>query len=410
MLKLKTLFEQIKGFILKNPKLSALIFVFITALYIFITIEALHFSSAPNFCQKCHPEQGSGPLSEVYTWSKNIHAQAKVECLDCHGAPGFVGYMKAKMGGLYDVYGEFMKPKEHKLAVLKKASDPAYAAKLVPNDRCLFCHSDSYNQKIRAHTWMTIGVKMRTLDGVKNPDFRMSKNMIDVLNDPVRTEVDPKHRTHLDNGINCLDCHLGVAHAGEFKNLTKMQTCFDCHDKARTPKMPANEDCMACHSNPQKVLPKGDFVFNKSSSPVNFNHSSHAVIAKCTDCHSKIFPAKKQATTVTFINHTNGTLCFSCHNGTQASAWSADCTKCHIKPVYPANPIKYTVQGMSPAYFSHQLHAKMFSCDDCHNSIWQMQAKSKKMTMQEMYEGKYCGRCHNAQIAFASTDCMKCHK
>ena len=107
--RLKNIEQQVRNFVSKNPKLTILIILVLIALYTFISIEALHFTSDPGFCQKCHPEQKTGPLSEVYTWKKSAHAAAGVKCLDCHGDVGFIGYMKAKMGGLYDVYGEFLK-------------------------------------------------------------------------------------------------------------------------------------------------------------------------------------------------------------------------------------------------------------------------------------------------------------
>ena len=403
------IFSLVKDFITKNPKLSVLIILILTASYIFINIEILHFTSSPKFCRNCHPAETVGPLGEYYTWSKNIHAYAGVECLDCHGKPGFIGYMRAKMGGLYDVYAEFLKSKDYKLAVLQKASDPTYAARLVPNEVCLFCHSDQFNQSIRKDRWMTIGVKMRKMDGVYNPEFRKKLNMIDVLTEETRGDVEPRHRQHLEKGLNCVDCHLRVAHGGEKRNLTKMQTCFDCHDKTRTPKMPKNEDCTACHRQTERVLPKDPITFKKGSSPVNFNHASHVIGQQCSICHMGIFPMTKGTTTVEFRDHEGGNLCFACHNGQKAFTWK-DCSTCHRgRPPAPPVPIIYKVQGLSPVEFSHNFHAKAFACDSCHLQIWPMQRGIKKMKMEDLYQGKYCGSCHNGNLAFSSMDCAKCH-
>jgi c(7)-type cytochrome triheme protein len=30
--------------------------------------------------------------------------------------------------------------------------------------------------------------------------------------------------------------------------------------------------------------------------------------------------------------------------------------------------------------------------------------------MDEIFKGEFCGKCHNGKMAFAATDCGKCHK
>lgn len=54
---------------------------------------------------------------------------------------------------------------------------------------------------------------------------------------------------------------------------------------------------------------------------------------------------------------------------------------------------------------------KSFKCSECHPSIFKMKAKEEKITMKSIYEGKYCGACHNGNKAFAPQgNCKKCHK
>ena len=76
----------------------------------------------------------------------------------------------------------------------------------------------------------------------------------------------------------------------------------------------------------------------------------------------------------------------------------------------PKGPLTYKVKGMSAVSFSHQLHTGMFKCDECHTKIWPMKKGAKKMKMDDMYAGKFCGKCHNGTIAFETTACDKCHK
>jgi c(7)-type cytochrome triheme protein len=32
------------------------------------------------------------------------------------------------------------------------------------------------------------------------------------------------------------------------------------------------------------------------------------------------------------------------------------------------------------------------------------------MTMDAIYQNKFCGKCHNGQSAFGSSECQRCHK
>lgn len=81
---------------------------------------------------------------------------------------------------------------------------------------------------------------------------------------------------------------------------------------------------------------------------------------------------------------------------------------------YPEAPIVYDkpVRGV---IFSHKAHMdKGLSCDMCHNRLFEMQAKKSQeqsdFVMESLYQGKYCGACHNGSLAFAAnTRCATCH-
>jgi c(7)-type cytochrome triheme protein len=52
------------------------------------------------------------------------------------------------------------------------------------------------------------------------------------------------------------------------------------------------------------------------------------------------------------------------------------------------------------------------TCSDCHNAEMfpKMKQGTVKITMNELYAGKYCGRCHDGKKAFAIKDnCTRCH-
>ena len=409
--RLKNLQQKIKDFVKNNIKLTILIIIALLGIYTFVSIETLHYTSDPSFCKYCHPENRAGLLGEVYTWQMTPHARASVECLDCHGRIGFIGYMRAKVGGLKDVYGEFFKSPEYKLEILRRSSEnPQYAAKLVPSEACMFCHTDSYNQKIRQERLMRVIFTMRKVDGVKNPDFRMSKGLPDVLTEGVRdtARIDPKHKSHYEMGINCVECHLGVVHGGLPQNRPEKQRCFDCHDKVKPSKAPDNYNCRACHMTEESMIPKTPIEFGKGKTAVSFAHDTHVMVSSCSDCHVKLFPMKKGSTKITADEHSAGKYCFSCHDGKKAFSWSS-CKNCHAETPFPKTPITYKPKGIAPVNFSHEFHATVFTCNDCHPKIWPMKKSAKKMSMDAMYEGKFCGACHNEKDAFSITDCSKCH-
>ena len=409
---LKRLEEKSRNLVTKNPKLTILIILGLISFITFISIEALHFSSDPSFCKHCHPSSEPGPLGEVATWEKSIHAKAGVKCLDCHGDPGIVGYMRAKMGGLYDVYGEFIKGPDHKMHVLMSSSNPQYAAKLVENDICLFCHSDAMNKKIRGDRVMSIGISFRLVDRVKNPEFRMQRGLPDILNEGVRStaKVDPHHRKHYDMGVNCVICHAKITHSGITGYRSSMQICFKCHDQRRSEKFnpPADENCLACHKNRESLYPQGPITFGTGDSAVKYEHVVHVEVFGCNTCHMTLFPMKREGVKIAFADHAAGKLCFSCHNGKKAFAY-ANCTNCHAKAPMPKVPIVYKPAGVAPVSFSHEFHTQAFECQKCHTGIWPMKKGAKKMNMDSMNEGKFCGVCHNEKVAFAATDCDKCH-
>ena len=114
---LKNVFDWCKRHIV----IFTIISVVFVVVFGFINIQILHMTSEPEFCHLCHPAQGFGPLAEVDSWEHSAHGDAGVSCLDCHGRPGVVGYVKAKLGGLKDTYMQLTISKEEKL---KNLSNP----------------------------------------------------------------------------------------------------------------------------------------------------------------------------------------------------------------------------------------------------------------------------------------------
>lgn len=70
--------------------------------------------------------------------------------------------------------------------------------------------------------------------------------------------------------------------------------------------------------------------------------------------------------------------------------------------------------GLKPVVFPHWVHSMNYTCKVCHTDLgFQMKAGADDIKMQEIYQGKWCGKCHNGRIAFASSpkgnNCHRCH-
>jgi len=67
--------------------------------------------------------------------------------------------------------------------------------------------------------------------------------------------------------------------------------------------------------------------------------------------------------------------------------------------------------------FSHQFHVDEagMDCESCHDDLFEMEAlavqEQPDFNMLSLSEGRYCGACHDGEMAFsASTRCASCHE
>lgn len=66
--------------------------------------------------------------------------------------------------------------------------------------------------------------------------------------------------------------------------------------------------------------------------------------------------------------------------------------------------------GMRPVVFPHWFHRIRFRCKVCHMELgFKMRAGSNTITMTDIIEGKFCGACHNNDIAWSPENCDLCH-
>ncbi len=81
----------------------------------------------------------------------------------------------------------------------------------------------------------------------------------------------------------------------------------------------------------------------------------------------------------------------------------------------PEDPIIWD-KPVKGVVFEHKIHTmKMeLDCDSCHDEIFEMEAgtaqENEDFTMKSIYDGVYCGSCHDGGDAFAAnTRCTTCH-
>jgi len=204
---------------------------------------------------------------------------------------------------------------------------------------------------------------------------------------------------------------------------------------------------------------------------VEFPHWLHRSKYTCRLCHVDIgFAMVAGETGITELDNERGLYCGSCHDGTIAfgaketkkgGETQENCVRCHsvghsvvpeadfyvfrkdmprerfgngidwvkaeedglIKPVdilahisierpKLKNPEEEELTAkevtMPSIVFSHTKHTVWNGCEVCHPQIFGVKKSANQYTMQEIFDGLYCGGCHG-KVSFPSDDCQRCH-
>jgi len=211
----------------------------------------------------------------------------------------------------------------------------------------------------------------------------------------------------------------------------------------------------------------------KDIAPVVFPHWLHRSKYSCRLCHVDIgFGMKAGSTGVTCEDNKKGIYCGSCHNGKESFSRDGEeviagktvknCDRCHsygknivlkndfyvfrnqfkkerfgngidwlnaeqygrikLKDELPdisipreklADPKDITLLSsearMPTIIFSHKKHAVWSGCELCHPEIFGIKTGAKPYSMQDIFDGRFCGACHGT-VAFPNTDCSRCHR
>lgn len=279
------MWQKIKEFSRKDPLIFTIIIVTIIVGAGFIGVQTMHATSTAEFCKTCHPKEEVGVRGEYYSWTKGVHSEVDVSCLDCHGAPGIEGYLYAHVVvGMKSLYHEILTPEEEVVEHLTHyASTVEGAEKAAFEESCLFCHSDEANQDMRRNRIIKIAGEFRHIDEVIMPEYRQEYGRNDVFTEGVGAGVEPNHALHKDMGLSCFNCHLGIGHSGERFHEPEMATCFECHDENRNvASPPANDDCATCHVA-QKTIQEGTYAEGIEGD------RWYMADLDCSDCHESAF-------------------------------------------------------------------------------------------------------------------------
>lgn len=73
--------------------------------------------------------------------------------------------------------------------------------------------------------------------------------------------------------------------------------------------------------------------------------------------------------------------------------------------------IEAKVPLMYNVIFPHSIHTYWLSCNNCHPKIFLPEAGANPISMEEIFKGQWCGRCHG-KVAFnfwPRSNCLRCH-
>ncbi len=212
------------------------------------------------------------------------------------------------------------------------------------------------------------------------------------------------HREHINKKEmtkNCRACHdalfdLKMKKHFSMADMEKGRSCGACHNGEKAFGL---DKCSACH-RVKEITYKV-----KETGPTHFRHKTHLGSAECGACHPALYASNQKNRRVGMAAMEKGKSCGACHNSKRAFSLK-ECSKCH-----PVRELLFEEKSYGNVLFSHSLHTALFTCIDCHTSLYKTTRSTVKVTMQAMEAGKSCGGCHNGKSAFnVSEKCESCHK
>lgn len=311
--------------------------LFIVAAGLFFVVAigmagTLAATNQPAFCASCHKTMAP----EYTTWAVSSHSE--VNCTACHIKPGLINTLTHKVETL----------REPVLYFTGTWEKPIKPTEKVENENCFACHSE-------------------------NRRYSVSGDLI------------VPHDRHVKAGINCVDCHYGVAHASIYeRGLTGEDA----------PKAP--EEWTEAYA---KTISTKEFSSPDMDTCIKCHHDRGKPVS-CETCHKTIFTPN---------NHKDKDLWKKDH-GLEAEKNVKTCKSCHDygfedKGVKLANPAASYAWGNT---FCTGCHSKAPAGHN--NTTWRNEHK-----LAEAEKGKNnCIACHRPNDKYpdkapAKVSCNQCH-
>ena len=148
-----------------------------------------------------------------------------------------------------------------------------------------------------------------------------AKEYFDVYPTHVRQPIAFTHKVHLQKGMQCTDCHKGVAE-GPDATIPNVQLCMTCHQVIATDKPEIKK--VAAYQKKGEQIPWHRVYWFYQRAHVKFWHGPHIRAGvDCATCHGDM---KQQTVAVRKAGLDMG-FCLGCHRLHKAPT---DCTICHF--------------------------------------------------------------------------------
>jgi len=210
-----------------------------------------------------------------------------------------------------------------------------------------------------------------------------------------------KHTVHLQENGECSTCHNTLFKTGKIPRVSMAameqgKSCGACHNGKKAFGL---DKCASCH-------PVKEITYKvEATGPTHFSHKFHVEVAGCGKCHPALYSVNQQNKRVGMAAMEKGKSCGACHNSKDAFPVK-DCSKCH-----PIRDVVFEDKTLGDVMFRHNNHTGLYTCVDCHTSIYKTTRSKVKVSMQEMEKGKSCGACHDGKTAFTVKEqCKSCHQ
>jgi hypothetical protein len=138
-----------------------------------------------------------------------------------------------------------------------------------------------------------------------------AKDYFDVYPTHERQPIAFTHRVHLEHGMQCTDCHKGVAE-GPDATIPNVQLCMTCHQVIATDKPEIKK--VAAYQKKDEQIPWHRVYWFYQSAHVKFRHGPHIRAGvDCATCHGDMRQQTVAVRKQGLDMHKAPTDCTTCH-------------------------------------------------------------------------------------------------